>query len=484
MDHRHPATEALLHAGIETVDVSDDARYAAAFDNTRLAFWPEAVVRPRDEATLARVLRLANERGVPVTVRGAGSATTGATAPIDGGWVVDLSGWTALEVDPERGIATAQPGVTTLALQEAAAAVGWFYPPDPSSAKYCTIGGNLACNAGGMRGGKYGVTRDYVMALRGLLPTGEAVRWGAPLRKFAAGYNLRDLWIGSEGTLGIITAATLRLVPAPAHRWTGLAAFTDEDQAADAVRKLLARRIVPSICEFLDRATVACTVAYTGAPVFPGLDESALILLELDGHPAAVDDDRKAVEAWARETGAQLHAAADEETVARLWSVRRQCSQAMFQLGDSKLNEDVVVPPAAYGPLLAYTRELAAETGLATPTFGHAADGNFHVHIMYNRGDPDACQRAEAGIGKLMRKVVDLGGAISGEHGIGLAKTPFLRLQHGEAEIKAMQAVKQALDPNGILNPGKIFTPVRVWEFTPEEVTLPWDHARHRPAKA
>ncbi len=470
-------TRALVRAlGRAQVRMDEASLRAASLDNLRVSFLPAAVIFPKNDAAIATVLRLANKHRVPVTPRGAGSSTTGSACPVRHGWVLDLSRWNRIEIDPLAGIARVGAGAVTANIDAAAAKHGLFYPPDPSSLRYCTIGGNLSLNAGGLRGAKYGVTRDYVMALEGFLPTGEKVRWGAPLRKFASGYNLRDLWIGGAGTLGVITHATLRLVPRPAARHTLLAAFSSESAALRAVLALMRARLTPSICEFLDRPTVRGTERKGGRPVFPQAPGAALLLLEVDGSNAEVAAQRAALKKLLQRAGAKaLRETANPAEAEKLWQVRRTCSQAMFQLGDAKLNEDVVVPPRAYVPLLKYARELSRATGLATPTYGHAMDGNFHVHLMYHRADPRECRQAERGVAALMKKVIALGGAITGEHGIGLAKSPFLRLQHSPAEIKAMQAVKKALDPRGILNPGQIFTPVSVWKYPHVKVKLPWD---------
>lgn len=464
----------------DAVSVAESDLARASLDTARLAFRPEAVVRPRTDEDIHCLLCLANEHRIPVTPRGAGSATTGATSPVRGGWVMDLSRWTKIRIDATAGMAHVEAGAITKKINLAAEKKGWFYPPDPSSHAYCTIGGNLATNAGGLRGAKYGVTRDYVLALEGFLPTGEPVRWGAPLKKFASGLNLRDLWIGSEGTLGVITRATLKLVPRPSSRWTCLAAFPDEAAALRTVKALLHARVVPSILEFLDRQTVDCAQRRRGTAFFERTPEASLLLLELDGHPAAVREERKAVKALFSERATATRETSDPGQAEALWEARRTCSQAMFLQGDTKLNEDIVVPIESYLPLLRFTRQLKKATGLATPTFGHVADGNFHVHLMYNHGEPEQCAQAERGVQLLMEKVVELGGAITGEHGIGLAKSPFLTLQHTPAEIAAMRRIKDALDPNGILNPGKIFEPFTLWEHPRDyDWTFPWDHKKH-----
>jgi glycolate oxidase len=393
-----------------------------------------------------------------------------------GGWVLDLLAWNGVSIDAQAGMAHVQAGATIERIQAAADAKGWFYPPDPSSKKYCTIGGNIACNAGGMHGGKYGVTRDFILALKGFLPTGEWVEWGTPTKKFSAGFNLRDLWIGSEGMLGVVTEATLKLIPKPADRWTLLVSFKAETDAFKAVLALFATRVQPAICEFLDRYSVECAERATGHAVFKGQAGRPVVLLELAGSVAEVRAQRASVLAWARKHGLAFRAAKTRKEADQLWEVRRSCSGAMFKMGDSKLNEDIVVPMRKYMQLGRFLEKLRKESGLPIPTFGHLGDGNLHVNIMYHKANPAECRAADKAVNRLMKAVVGMGGAISGEHGIGLAKTPFLRLQHSPAAVKAMMAVKKALDPRGILNPGKMFEIVRVWECARVNVRLPWDH--------
>jgi len=460
------------------------ARWAASFDSSKLSVLPTAVIRPRRAAEVGVALALANRHRVPVTVRGRGTTLTGAAVPLRGGWVLDLTGLRRVSVDAEAGLAFAQAGAPNAAVHAAAEAHGWFYPPDPSSNQYCTIGGNIACNAGGMHGGRYGVTRDYVVALKGFLPTGEWVEWGTATKKFSAGFNLRDLWIGSEGLLGVVTDAVLKLIPRPPVRWTLLTAFPDEVTALRAARALFARRVQPAICEFLDRESVQCAERATGRAVFPGqagrafgdAQARAVILLELAGVPGEIAAWKPELLAWAKRHAAAFRAARSRTEAERLWTVRRKCSGAMFELGDAKLNEDVALPMRQYERFARFLARLRRESGLPIPTFGHLADGNLHVNIMYHRGDPAECRAAEKAVRRLMETVVALGGAISGEHGIGLAKSPFLRLQHRPAQVRAMRAVKRALDPRGILNPGKMFEVFRVWEHPRIDVHLPWDH--------
>ncbi|MDP2137515.1 MAG: FAD-linked oxidase C-terminal domain-containing protein [Candidatus Didemnitutus sp.] len=470
------ATRQLKRRLGASVDTSAPGCWAASFDSSKVSFLPVAVITPRAEQEIGTVLRLANRHRVPVTVRGRGTTLMGSAAPVRGGWVVDTTKLRRVQIDAEAGLATVQAGASTLALQQAAAKKGWFYPPDPSSKAYCTLGGNIACNAGGMHGGKYGVTRDFVIALRGFLPTGEFVEWGTATKKFAAGFNLRDLWIGSEGMLGIVTGAVLKLIPQPAARWTLLTSFKDEVTALKAARVLFRARVQPAICEFLDCESVVCAERATGRSVFPGQAGRPVILLEFAGGVSEIEEGKAAVLAWAERTALGFREARDRAEAEELWAVRRKCSGAMFELGDSKLNEDIVIPMRNYVKFARYLAGLKRRSRLAIPTFGHVADGNLHVNIMYHRDNAAEVKRAEAAVHDLMKTVVALGGAISGEHGIGLAKTPFLRLQHSAAQVKAMQAVKQALDPRGICNPGKMFEIVQLWKYPKLKVSFPWDH--------
>ncbi len=467
---------ALLSVLGEVVSTTEDDLRRASFDAMKLAFPPEAVVTPTAEEQVGQLLVLANEFQVPVTTRGAGSSLTGSAAPLKGGWVLDLSRMNAFSIDRDERVCVAQAGVVVADLQAEAEEVGLFYPPDPSSKKFCTIGGNVACNAGGLRCVKYGVTRDYVRALAGFLPTGEKVRWGRATRKFATGYNLRDLWIGSEGTLGVVTEVTLGLVLKPACRRTFLAAFPDEATALEAPFALPALGLQPSILEFLDQWTVSCVESFTGKTVLDGVSGLPLLLIELDGHPAQVEESAEQLTSWLEKTAVARRIAASEEEAEELWEVRRTGSPAMRKLANTKLNEDVVVPLRRQVELVSFVNLLREERDLRIGTFGHCGDGNLHVNFMYDREDENEAERARVALGELMKKVVELGGAISGEHGIGLAKTKFAPLMFNDAEWETMQAIKRTLDPNGILNPGKLFHAFRPWEQVPVNETLPWEH--------
>jgi glycolate oxidase len=472
----HTAIKALRRKLPGRVFVDEKSCFNASLDNLRLSFLPDAVVKVQTAAEVGAVLKLAHKYTIPVTARGAGSSATGSAVPLHGGWVLDVSALDDIKIDTVSRMVTAGAGAVTSEIQDQVEAVGLFYPPDPSSKKYSTIGGNIACNAGGLRCVKYGVTRDYVLGLEGFYADGGPFKLGLALKKYVSGLNLRDLLIGSEGTLGVITAATLKLIPKPQKRWTGMFAFKSEAAALKAVVALFDAGLNPSILEFLDRQSVTCAERYTGHLIFDDCPRASILLIEVDGRPAEVREQRIRLLEFMQSRAIAHREARTDARAEALWQVRRTCSQSMFSIADTKLNEDVVVPIQKQAELIRYTIALKKEIGLATPTFGHAGDGNLHVHIMYDRSNAEDAVKAKVGIKKLMQKVVDLGGVITGEHGVGLAKAPFMELQHSKAEIAAMRAVKDALDPKGILNPGKIFEPFEVWDHKPVQVKLPWDH--------
>jgi len=470
------ATKRLVEAlGLARVVTEGPEKYRASFDSSKVSFPYDALVKARSERDVARTLALANEHGVPVTPRGSGTSLTGSASPFAGGWALDLTRMKRIAIRSEKMMAVVQAGAVVADIQAAAAAEGLFYPPDPSSRKHCAIGGNIACNAGGLSGVKYGVTRDYVLGLEGYLPNGKRSSWGGEYRKFATGYNIRDLWIGSEGTLGVVTKATLRLLPKPEGRWTLVAAFADDEQALGAAQELLEQRLLPAILEYLDANTARCAEEHAGARLFARAAGKPLLLVEFDDHPKLLPAIRRRVMAWARARALAVRQARGEAEAEALWEVRRKCSGAMFALGDAKINEDIVVPQESQRRFARFLAGLQRKWRLPMPTFGHAGDGNFHVNVMYHRDSDEETRRAKKAVSELMDKVVALGGTISGEHGIGLAKSPFLSVGRGPAEIEAMRAIKRALDPKGILNPGKIFEPFDLWSRPPEDVVLPWD---------
>jgi len=475
------AIKALQDKLSSAVKVDDLSISAASFDGLKVAFPPSAVVCPNKVTEVGIVLDLANEFKVPVTTKGAGSSLTGGATPVRGGWVLDLSNLDNIEVDSDNMLVRCGPGAVTAKIQEKVSSLGLFYPPDPSSKNFCTIGGNIACNAGGLRCVKYGVTRDYILSLSGFLPTGEFVRWGRETRKFATGYNIRDLWIGSEGTLGVVTEAVLRLVRKPSVRKTFLAAFETDREALRAPIELSRLGVKPSILEFLDQWTVESVQSFTGQEVFPGVSPHPILLIELDGDINSVNNEASMLEDWLNETAVVSEIAESEEDAEKLWDVRRKGSPAMKKMANTKLNEDVVVPLVKQIDLVDCVNDLRKNYKLKIGVFGHCGDGNLHVNFMYNHKDENETSRAVEALNILMRKVDELGGAISGEHGIGLAKTPFVQMQFNDAEWKTMKAVKKTLDPNGILNPGKIFDIFNPWDQKKIETILPWENSHDEP---
>ena len=480
------ASSKLVELLGDCVEGGEQAREGASYDGLKVSFLPDAVIRVNMAEQVGDVLRIANEHAIPVTTRGAGSSLTGGATPIAGGWVLDLSKLNHLKIDENNQLARCGPGVVVADLQSLAAESGLFYPPDPSSKKFCTIGGNIACNAGGLRCVKYGVTRDYVLSLAGYLASGEYVEWGRATRKFATGYNVRDLWIGSEGTLGVVTEATLRLVDLPPSTRTFLGVFESDEVALSSPGELRKLALRPSILEYLDRWTIDCLQKYVGRDVFPGIAPHPMLLIELDGSESQLDEQTKELEDWLKKAALAYRSAHSLEEAEELWEVRRQGSSSMKKLASTKLNEDVVVPLDKQVELVGAVERLRAVYGIKIGVFGHCGDGNLHVNLMYDEENSEETSRAVSALKELMSKVIELGGAISGEHGVGLAKTPFVREQFNKAEWRAMLAIKEALDPNKILNPGKIFDVFHPWDQKKIPITLSWEleHEEPKPQEA
>jgi glycolate oxidase len=365
-----------------------------------------------------------------------------------------------LEVDARNLTLTAEPGVITQKIAEAALAVGLFYPPDPGSMKISTIGGNVAENSGGLRGLKYGVTRDYVMGLEVVLASGEIVWLGNKCVKDVAGYNVKELFIGSEGTLGVITKVLLKLVPAPAARRTLLAVYDDIAAAAETVSAIIAAKIIPCTLEFLDRTTIQCVEDYAHVGL-PG-DAEAVLLMETDGHPAVVADEAAAMERLAREHGAvSVQVAQSEEEAARLASARRAAFSALARVAPTTILEDATVPRSELARMVRRIAEIAARHNLRIGTFGHMGDGNLHPTFLTNEKNADEMHRVEAAMREIFDFTIELGGTITGEHGVGVAKKLFLPAMMGDAGMRLLADIKRTLDPDGLLNPGKVLDPVR-----------------------
>ena len=438
------------------VEAEDVVPYG--FDGTAvLRQRPDAVLLPRTTAQVAACVRLAAEARLPIVTRGSGTGLSGGSVPSAGSVVLCLARMKAiLDVDAANLTLRAEPGAVTLAIDEAAARHGLFYPPDPGSMRISTIGGNVAENSGGLRGLKYGVTRDYVMGLEVVLPDGRIARFGNRCVKDVAGYSLKDLFIGSEGTLGVITEVLLKLVPRPAARQTLLALYDRIEDAAETVSQIVAARIIPCTLEFLDRMTATCVedYAHVGLPT----DCAAVLLMETDGHPAAVADEAARMAAIARSHGARdVRTAESEAEGLQLAAARRNAFSALARRRPTTILEDVTVPRSELAAMVTFIAETAAAFDLQIGTFGHMGDGNLHPTFLADERDADEMRRVHQALDAIVSRTLALGGTITGEHGVGLAKKAWLRQQLGDASFDLMRQIKQTLDPHRLLNPGKIF---------------------------
>ena len=444
--------------GPEHIRRDEASRLAYGTDALRCGHPADLVVMPASARQIAAIARLCHQLRVPLVPRGAGTGYTGGAVPLHGGIVVSLERLNRiLEIDDESLLAVVEPAVITGDLQAAVEARGLFYPPDPQSLKESSLGGNIAECAGGPRAFKYGVTRRYVLGLEAVLPTGEIIRTGSKAVKNVVGYDLTQLLVGSEGTLAIVTQMILRLVPKPPAVATLRACFVDVPATARAVSALIRRRIVPVTLELVDQDSLDAVAAYAGTRLAPE-GTGALLLVEVDGMSETVAAEVAEVAAGCREAGAlEVLVARDGAEREQLWRVRRELSYALRPIAPQKINNDVVVPRGRLPELFALVDRLRATYGLRIPCFGHAGDGNIHVNIMIDPADAGQVERARQAVGDLLAGVVALEGSISGEHGIGFSKAPYLGLELSGDVIDLMKRVKQAFDPHGILNPGKIF---------------------------
>ena len=445
----------ILGKGSVSTDREDCLCYS--YDATNQRFLPDAVVFPASADEVAKILRLANIHEFPVTPRGAGSGFTGGSLPVNGGVVLSAEKLNRiLEVDAENMLCVVEPGVVTCEVQECVEKHGLFYPPDPSSLKFSTIGGNIAECAGGPRALKYGVTKDYVLGLEVVLPTGDIINTGVRTVKGVVGYDLTRLIVGSEGTLGVVTKAALRLIPLPHDRKTMLALFSDMNDAARTVSSIIASRIIPSTLEFIDGECIRCVDDYLemGFPEKLG----AMLLIEVDGGRETVERDASSIKDICLKNGSvEVKTASKRKEVRALWNARRAISPSLARYKLHKINEDVVVPRNRIPELIAGVREIAGSRGLKVANFGHAGDGNIHVNILADRDKPGEMEKAEEAVKEIFRLTIGLGGSMSGEHGVGITKAPYLGMELDAAQIALMKRIKKAFDPRGILNPGKIF---------------------------
>ena len=460
METRH--TEALQAIVGEDNLYTDAAHLRAySYDATRTFYRPEAVIFPRDEDDVRRILTYCNAHKIVITARGAGSGFTGGALPKNGGIILAMEKHMnrILNVDMENMLATVQPGVVNKDLQRHVEALGLFYPPDPASEEYSTLGGNVSENAGGMRAAKYGLTKDYVMALRAVRANGDVIRAGKHTIKDVAGYNIAGILIASEGTLAVITEITLKLIPKPKFTQSYMGIFPSVEDAMNAVFKSLAGGANPVAMEFLDNLVVHAVKEKIGIELPE--DAGALLIGDVDGNvPEEVAFQLKILEESFRANSAQeFRIAEDTAERDRLWVARRNASPSVTLYGTKKLNEDISVPRSKLPEALTEIYKIGDKYDLKVPCFGHAGDGNIHVNVMLDGSDPVQLENGHKAIREIFQLVVDMGGTLSGEHGIGLSKAAFMDIAFTPAELKLFREIKQAFDPNNILNPGKMGLP-------------------------
>lgn len=426
------------------------------FDASGLEAAPSAVVWPQSVLDIVKIMNFANTNNIPVIPRGAGSGMTGGSIPSKGALVLSLEKMNkVLEIDRENLTALVEPGVINGKFQRELERHRLFYPPDPTSMSFCTIGGNVAENAGGPRALKYGVTRDYVMGFEAVLPDGRIINTGVRTAKGVVGYDLTQLLVGSEGTLAVITKIRLKVMPLPEDIVTLLVLFKELEQAGNAVKNIIAQGLVPRTLEFLDRETISAVENYrpTGLPK----DVEAILLIEFDGHPSVITREAEKAADICGKLNGEVIMAEDEIARDRLWEARRAVSPALYHISPTKINEDIVVPRSRIPDMLKALRRLSEKTGIRIVNFGHAGDGNIHVNLMVDRNNKEEYDKAADLVKEIFRVTLEFGGTISGEHGIGLTKLPYISMEIPPAELDLMKKIKHAFDPKNILNPGKIF---------------------------
>jgi glycolate oxidase len=428
-----------------------------SYDASFGVFLPELVIQPKSTQEVAAIVRLAYEETIPVYPRGQSTSLSGGPLPVEGGIVLDLSRMNQkLEVIPDDLIAIVSPGVLTADIHAAAEKVGLMYPPDPSSSQVSTIGGNLAENSGGPRGLKYGVTKDYVLGLEVVTPQGEIIRTGGRTVKNVTGYDLTKLIVGSEGTLGIITEAILQLIPKPPATATLMAIFDDIVTSGEAISKVLTSGILPAKMEIMDQACILAVESYqpSGLPV----DAEAIILIEVDGHARAVEEEIREAARICESLGARSVKIADSESErANLWKARKMVSPAITRMKPTKISEDATVPRSKIPEMFARLKAIREKYQVNLVVFGHAGDGNLHPNIVADKRDKEEMKRVEQAVAEIFAAALELGGTLSGEHGIGNMKAPFMEMELGKVGLEMMKRIKDSWDPKNIMNPGKIF---------------------------
>ena len=438
---------------------SQEDRISYSYDGTPLLHsLPDAIVIPQTKEQISAVLTLANEEHFAIVPRGSGSGLSGGSIPVENSIVLLMSHWNKiLEVDAENLTVLVEPGVITADIHAAVEKLGLFYPPDPGSMNICTIGGNVAENAGGLRGLKYGVTKNYVMGLETVLPNGEIIFSGGKVVKDVAGYNLKDFFVGSEGTLGVFTKILLKLIPKPETSKTMLAYFQTRNDAAEAVSAIIAAHIIPATIEFLDQTTIKCVEEYAHLGLPTSIE--SLLLIEIDGRSVIVEEDAaKVAELCKRHKCIEINVAHTEADAIRLKTARRAAFSALARVKPTTILEDVTVPRSEIALMLERIDVIARKYNVMFGIFGHAGDGNLHPTCLTDERDKDEIQRAESAFEEIFYESIKLGGTITGEHGTGLSKKKFLTAAAGIPAVEMMKSIKSSIDPHGVLNPGKIFS--------------------------
>ena len=458
MEKKHIKTFEKI-VGKENVKADKAHRIAYSYDATRARYEPDLVIFPRHEEDVSKVVTYCNEHGIVITPRGAGSGFTGGALPVNGGITLAFEKHMnkILEIDMENLLAVVQPGVINMDLQRAVEEVGLFYPPDPASEQYSTIGGNVSENAGGMRAAKYGITKDYVMALRAVRANGDIIKAGKRTIKDVAGYNVPGILVGSEGTLAIITEITLKLLPKPRFRKAYMGIFGSVEEAMNAVFKSLAKGANPVAMEFMDSLVVHALKEKMSVKLPE--EAGALLIGDVDGNVKEELDFQLEIlqESFKQNGASDFVVAEDGKARDELWFARRNASPAITIYGEKKLNEDISVPRSKLPEALTKIYAIGEKYGFKVPCFGHAGDGNIHVNVMVPKADDkEALERGHEAIVEIFETVVAMGGTLSGEHGIGLSKAPFMKIAFSDEEIALFRDIKRAFDPNNILNPGKM----------------------------
>jgi glycolate oxidase len=443
--------------GSDNVFTSKADRICYSYDATQKSFLPDVVVHPGSTDEISRIMKLANREKVPVFPRGAGSGFSGGSLPLAGGIVLCTERMDRiLEVDEENLVATVQPGVVTEKFQKEVEKRGLFYPPDPASLKFSTLGGNVAECAGGPRCVKYGVTKDFIIGLEVVTPTGDVITTGGPTMKGVVGYDLTKLLCGSEGTLGIISRIVIKLLPLPEAKKTMLVLFDSIDGAAQAVSAIVGHKIIPTTLEFMDGRTIDCVRQATDLEVPDGAN--AVLIIEVDGDRELLDKQAARISEIIRPLGVlETRVAETPEESEALWQIRRSVSASLRKVNPDKFNEDICVPRSRIPEMIRKVDTIAEKYGIPIVNFGHAGDGNIHVNIMIDKKIPGEQEKADRAIEEVFKGALELGGTMSGEHGVGIAKAPYIPLEITPLTADYMKAIKRALDPNNILNPGKIF---------------------------